>query len=98
MFELLPPYNPPGWTYSEGGLWPQYYYLYNDLLGLPEPLTFYLRTSFEHFPAQWYVGGLTLLLVMAILALAFYCGRRWSIAWMFPFAGLFTLVGHVLVK
>jgi hypothetical protein len=56
----MPPFNPPAWTYTEGGLWPQYYYLYHDLLGLENPFTFYMGHFAAGFPWAWALIGLLL--------------------------------------
>lgn len=71
---MLPQFDPPAWTYTEGGLWPWYYYTYHDLLGLNQPLT--------AFFSEWMLGAPLLSIVVGVLlagsAGGLVCTRRWG--------------------
>jgi hypothetical protein len=63
---LMPPFNPPAWTYSEGPLWPYYEYIYHTLYlwgWLPEnqPFTYFMGQFAQGFPWAWILIGLVLM-------------------------------------
>jgi len=74
----MPLFNPPAWTYSEGGLWPWYYYIYHDLLGLDKPLTAFFGDWAMGAPLLWILGGVVLVGFMAGFLYATVKARSWK--------------------
>jgi hypothetical protein len=97
----MPPFNPPAWTYSEGGLWPWYYYIYHDILGLEKPLTAFFGDWAMGSPILWVLAGVIMAGFAAGLIYGMVKARTfvpWKAAALAPIALGLVLWGHTIER